>query len=122
MLMKAFESDSTTTWWIKGDGADVTKGLGMFTRGEWSGDVDLNDGVLNCLYQECKDRLKLAAEIGLRECGIQQSLNHDLKKSMEQLSDDLKFIHKGKHCVLLSLATLLLYNLHTLELQKVSST
>ena len=96
--------------------------LSASTRGEWSGDVDLNDGVLNCLYQECKDRLKLAAEIGLRERGIQQSLNHDLKKSMEQLSDDLKFIHKGKHCVLLSLATLLLYNLHTLELQKVSST
>lgn len=95
MLKQAFESDPTTTWWIKGDGVDVTKGLGVSTRGEWSGDVDLNDGVLNCLYQEYKDRLKLAAVIGLREHGTQQSINFDLNKMMEQLSDDLIFIHKG---------------------------
>ena len=95
MLNQAFESDPTTTWWIKGDGVDVTKGLGVSTRGEWSGDVDLNDGVLNCLYQQYKDRLKLAAVIGLREHGTQQSINFDLNKMMEQLSDDLTFIHKG---------------------------
>ena len=31
-------------WWIKADGCDLVKGLFESTKGEWSGDVDLNSG------------------------------------------------------------------------------
>ena len=52
ILKTAADSDRNTSWWIKGDGVDVVSGLGESIRGQWSGDVDLNDGSLNSLY--CK--------------------------------------------------------------------
>ena len=33
-------------WWIKGDGTDIVKGLCQSVSGQWSGDVDLDDGKL----------------------------------------------------------------------------
>ena len=83
-MKKAAESDRTTTWWIKGDGDDVVKGLGVSVRGEWSGDCDLNDGALNSLYQEHKHRLKTIAEIGLGERGTLEEIELNLNATLHQ--------------------------------------
>ena len=44
---KAAESDARTIWWIKGDDMCVVNCLGTYLHGQWSRDVDLNDGKLN---------------------------------------------------------------------------
>ena len=75
---------------------DVVKGLGTSVRGEWSGDVDLNDGKLSSLYQNFKDRMKAASKIGLGENGTQQAIESDLTSSLRQLDDDLIFLNSGK--------------------------
>ena len=36
-------------WWVKGDGCDLTSGLGESVSHEWSGDENLCDGKLHCL-------------------------------------------------------------------------
>ena len=70
ILRTAARSDPDVWWWIKGDGVDVVKGLGESMKGDWSGDVDLNDGKLDLLYQEYRRRLDglkhhtLGSEIG----------------------------------------------------------
>ena len=35
-------------WWLKADGVDVLPGLG---ESEWSGDVDLGDGRVQCIHE-----------------------------------------------------------------------
>ena len=65
-------------------------------RGEWSGDIDLNDGKLSNLYQNFKDRMKAASEIGLKENGTQQAIESDLTSSLRQLDDDVIFLNSGK--------------------------
>ena len=44
MLEEANKSHPGAWWWIKGDGTDVTAGLGESVKHIWSGDVDLADG------------------------------------------------------------------------------
>lgn len=45
MLDEAVQSHPNAGWWVKkADGTDLVSGLGESIRGEWSGDVDLNDG------------------------------------------------------------------------------
>lgn len=51
MLKAAYESEPDTWWWIKGDGADVVKGLKESTQRLWSGDADLCDGTLLALHR-----------------------------------------------------------------------
>ena len=41
------------------------KGLWESTRGQWSGDADLNNGKLSMLYDEYKERLAKASTLGL---------------------------------------------------------
>lgn len=82
---------------------DVVKGLGESMRGQWSGDVDMNDGHLVGLYQEYKHRLKKATDIGLGERGTLQLIEVDLNAALEELTKDLTFVHSGK---------LLLYSMH----------
>lgn len=65
MIKEAFNSDPDVWWWVKGDGVDVVKGIGESVRGDWSGDVDLNDGALDALFQEYRKVLGEAAQIGL---------------------------------------------------------
>ena len=44
MLDETARLHPNTWWWIKADGVDLVSGLGESVRGEWSGDVDLNNG------------------------------------------------------------------------------
>ena len=50
--------------WIKGDGVDVVKGLWESVKGEWA-DVDLNDGMLQLLYEKLQNQLQWVEGIGL---------------------------------------------------------
>jgi len=46
VIERAATLSPNTWWWIKGDGVDVVKGLWESVKGQWAGDVDLNDGEL----------------------------------------------------------------------------
>ena len=54
-----------TYWWIKGDACDVVSGLGESVKGEWSGNIDLNDGKLKSLYDQYCDRKKVCRFVRL---------------------------------------------------------
>ena len=65
MLQKLSAVNPNANWWIKGDGTDVVKGLWESVSGQWSGDVDLNDGRFNELYKNHQDRMAWVKHIGL---------------------------------------------------------
>ena len=100
MLHKVFESDPNTRWWIKGDGVDVVKGLCESVKGQWSGDVDLNDGQLDVLYQEYQLWLNTAKQIGLRERKSNCLIHVDLSAVLQQLVEELEFLHSGRLLIL----------------------
>lgn len=59
VIQKAYSlSINDTWWWIKGDGCDVIKGIWESTKGEWSGDVDLNDNQLENIYSMFQKQLQ----------------------------------------------------------------
>ena len=103
VLRAAATSNSTDTWWwINGDGCDVVKGICESTRGEWSGDVDLNDGHLKDLQKRFKEQLQWTEGIGLGQRSDSSSLKDDLTTTLDSTSADLQFIHSGKcllHCM-----------------------
>ena len=104
IIKSAAESDRNTSWWIKGDGVDVVQGLRESVRGQWSGDVDLNDGQLQSLYLEYKQQLKPTGEIGLGERGTQQAVEADLNAALQVVTQGLTFLHSGKQvCQVFSL-------------------
>ena len=74
---------------------DVVKGLKESTRGEWSGDANLNDGYLNNLYQEYQSRLKAAACIGLGAHGTLEIIEVDRNTALHEISADLTILHSG---------------------------
>ena len=96
IIKTAAELNPDTWWWIKGNGADVVKGLKESTRGEWSGDVDVNDGYVKSIYKEYQERLQSAASIGLGDHSTPQLIEVDLNAALKQLKDDLIFPHSGK--------------------------
>lgn len=81
-------------WWIKADGCDIVSGLSESVSGEWSGDVNLNEGVLDTLYKEYKERLEWVMSIGLRNG--KDNLEEDLDLIWHQITDDIKFIGTSK--------------------------
>ena len=83
-------------WWIKGDGVDVVKGLWESVKGEWAGDVDLNDGQLQLLYQKLQNQLQWVEGIGLDQRNSIESITEDLEAVMNDIAADLEFIHGGK--------------------------
>lgn len=97
--MASTSTSTDTWWWIKGDGCDVVKGICESTRGEWSGDVDLNDGHLKDLQQRFKEQLQWTEGIGLEQRSDINCLKRDLTTAMESTDADLEFIHSGK-CLL----------------------
>ena len=96
VLNTASKNAQEARWWIKADGVDVVKGLKESVKGEWSGDVDMNDGSLNKLFQEYQGRVEAARKIGLEDRGAQQCIEADLVETLGSLDSDLIFIHSGK--------------------------
>ena len=45
-------------WWIKGDGVDLTCSVQESVTGEWNGDVDLGDKILQLLRSEYLSRVE----------------------------------------------------------------
>lgn len=95
VLESAVHSDPNAWWWIKADGVDVLKGLCESTKGQWSGDVDLNNGQLQLLYKQLQDRLQWIKLIGLNERRHTETIISDLKVATNYLVTDLEFTHSG---------------------------
>ena len=62
--LSSFPKDTERS--IKGDAVDLVTGLGESTTGEWSGDIDLDNGQLQQLFKEYQ-RLNMIRSIGLRD-------------------------------------------------------
>lgn len=75
----------------------MSAGISESTKGIWSGDVDLNDGVLQAKYKEYVDRLSFMKSIGLSDRETKQQLMEDMGMCVEQISTDIAFIAKGKN-------------------------
>ena len=97
MSKAASTSNDTTWWWIKGDGCDVVKGLCESVSGKWSGDVDLNDGQMNRLYQKFQQQVQWVDGIGLESRSTSDRVQSDLRVAMEYVDSDLEFISSGTH-------------------------
>ena len=95
VLQSATTSNPNACWWIKADGVDVVKGLCESTKGLWSGDVDLNDGHLQLLFQGLQDRLQWIKGIGLKERSDREAIKSDLHTAINNIATDLQFIHSG---------------------------
>ena len=94
MLKKLAAVNPNARWYIKGDGTDVVKGLWESVSGEWSGDMDLNDGKLSQLYKESQDRLAWVKCIGIGNITTEQ-IKEQLTKALEDNSGDLAFVTSG---------------------------
>jgi len=74
VLDEAVQHNLNAWWWLKADGCDINKGLKESSRLEWSGDVDLADGLLLETYNEYRKRLDTAQNIGLHGDNVVQEL------------------------------------------------
>jgi len=81
-------------WWLKADGRNLNKGLKESVKRMWSGDVDLNDGELQRQHDAYIKRIDQAKKLGL-ENGEGQ-ISDQLSSLLDDLTEDLKFIHSGK--------------------------
>jgi len=117
VLEKLVSVNPTARWWIKGDGTDVIKGLWQSVTGEWSGDVDLNDGKLQQLYTEFKATLGWIDKIGLDTSDI-SLIRKDLENALTRISLEINFISNGMYLILLYLR---MHIVRSLELQTANS-
>ena len=98
LLDYAAASQPDTRWWIKGDGCDLVSGLSESVRLEWSGDVDLDDGMLQEMYAAYKHRLNFIEGIGINSSGdLHPCIASDLKTCLKDLSEDKQFILTSKY-------------------------
>ena len=91
VLDEAAQHNPNAWWWLKADGCDINKGLKESSRLEWSGDVNLGDGLLQEQYKNYKNRLKSAEKIGLHGDDIAQ----ELADVLVTLQKDLEFLQSG---------------------------
>lgn len=84
-----------TSWWIKVDAVDIVSGLGESTSGVWSGDVDLNDGTLQELYQKYKNRQKDINSLILYD-DSRPYITTQFDQEKQSLKCDLEFITESK--------------------------
>lgn len=87
MLETAHRSNPDCNWWLKGDGCDLVDGLGESMRLEWSGDVDMNNGSLQKLYEGYRNLLDLVASLTLHTV-------EDLKKCYQLVMEEKEFLIK----------------------------
>jgi len=90
VLDEAKRAHPNAWWWIKADGADLLSGLGESVRGEWSGDVDLNDGSTQQLYTNYRQQLDFLDGISIKvdDCNLKQ----DVEMLKLQTVKDIDFI------------------------------
>ena len=90
MLKKLKSVNPTARWWIKGDGT----GLWQSLAGEWSGDVDLNNGKLQHQYAKYQATLTWIDRIGLHSSDLSR-IRKNLEKALATISSDIDFISSG---------------------------
>ena len=93
MLEKLAKMNPGLHWWLKGDGTDIVKGLWQSAAGEWSGDVDLNDGKLQQQYCNYKLRMEVINSVGLNKSLVE--VKSDLSRELNVIKNELKFVSKG---------------------------
>ena len=90
MLESAHFANPDCNWWLKGDGCDIVQGLGESTRLVWSGDVDLNNGEVEKMYQTYRSLLDFISSL---------TVNCDLVSSLDKCSaillEEKEFLVKG---------------------------
>ena len=82
-------------WWVKGDGTDITAGLGESVKHVWSGDVDLAVGKLQALYDEYLQRQSFIEGLGLGGRQGQWDISNDVVVLESQLTSDMEFLVSG---------------------------
>ena len=95
VLEEANKAHPGVWWWVKGDGCDITAGLGESVRYIWSGDVDLADGKLQALYDEYLRRRMFVEGLGLDGRQGRWDISTDLLTIASQLTADMDFIASG---------------------------
>lgn len=100
MLEEAVSAHPDGWWWIKADGADLLSGLGESVKGEWSGDVDLNDGSTQQLYRNYRKQLDFLDSISVKvgDC----NLKRDIEMVRQQTVQDIDFVCASKFTTLTS--------------------
>lgn len=91
----AVKANPEAYWWIKGDGCDLVQGLCESVSGVWSGDIDMNDGSLQCSFDQYKAKLSLISQIGLGSRRGKATIKDDLSLVHKQILSDKEFIIKG---------------------------
>ena len=93
VLEKLANMNPDVHWWLKGDGNDIVKGLWQSVAGEWSGDIDLNDGKLQQQYCRYKQKIDVIDSIGLNKSLVETKL--DLSRELSAIKNELKFVSQG---------------------------
>jgi len=70
------------------------KGLWESVSGEWAGDVDLNDGVLQHKYEQHQSKVNWATMIGLPGDNIEQ-IKDELIKAKDTVTVEIEFTSDG---------------------------
>ena len=70
-------------------------GLSESTRGEWSGDVDLNDGTLQRSYEAYQQSLELIKQLGMGVQAHRDVVAEDLLCLSSTLKEELDFVISG---------------------------
>ena len=96
ILKKAATEHPGGDWWIKADSCDLTPGLMESVERKWRGDVDLNDGEVNKLYQNYKERQNICLRFGLKEPRSIHMINFQADNIRNEIiKPDMTFISKG---------------------------
>ena len=85
-------------WWIKADGVDVVSGLSESVTLQWSGDVDLNNGMVEKMHNPYLKRVKYIIE-HTRLSKDPEDLNHGFQRLRKDLFDELKFVNQRRVCI-----------------------
>ena len=79
-------------WWIK---ADLLEALAESVNGDWSGDVDLNDGKVAKQYSEYRGRLSRLEDL-CKDLTSRDECSSELSDVISQLHKDMEFVSKRK--------------------------
>ncbi len=92
-LQEAHRLLPNARWWIKADGVDLICSLEESVRGDWNGDVDLNDGQLQLLRSQYLSRLDHVPKVNqMLTITHLKGLISDVEKDLEKIDDCTLFI------------------------------
>ena len=95
MLEEGKKVHPNAQWWIKADGCDLLEVLGESVNGDWSGDVDLNDGKVAEQRSEYLGRLSHLEDL-CKDLTNRDECSSELSDELSQLHKDMEFVSKRK--------------------------